>query len=70
MTAIDSEGALAPAIGANRIGSFSPKRRQNDSARDWTAVMGAPSQKEVEKKNTPSEQPYAREIYLMRHDRD
>jgi hypothetical protein len=36
MTAIDSAGALAPAIGAKRIGSFSPKRRQNASARDWT----------------------------------
>jgi hypothetical protein len=36
ITAIESEGALAPAIGANRIGSFSPKRRQNASARDRT----------------------------------
>jgi len=31
--ATDSDGGQAPAIGANRIGSFRPKRLQNASAR-------------------------------------
>ena len=36
MTAIDKDGAEAPAIGASRIGSCKPKRRQKASARDWS----------------------------------
>jgi hypothetical protein len=31
--AIDKDGGQAPAIGASSIGSFKPKRLQNDSAR-------------------------------------
>jgi hypothetical protein len=31
--AIDKIGGQAPAMGASRIGSFKPKRLQNDSAR-------------------------------------
>src|SRR5262249_57070757 len=33
MTAIDSDGALAPAIGAKRIGTCMPKRLQNAAER-------------------------------------
>src|SRR4026207_1210029 len=37
-TAIDTERGQAPAIGARRIGTRSPKRLQNDSARALTSL--------------------------------
>jgi hypothetical protein len=38
-TAIESDGGQAPAIGASRIGTFSPKRSQNAAVRDNDETM-------------------------------
>jgi hypothetical protein len=42
ITAIERAGADAPAIGASRIGSSSPKRRQNESTRARMADVSSP----------------------------
>src|SRR3954466_7933880 len=38
-TAMDNDGALAPAIGARRIGTWMPKRRQNSAVRSSALIL-------------------------------
>jgi hypothetical protein len=58
-TAIDNEGALAPAMGASRIGTLNPNRAQNASARSIVALIGSSPFRHVDDLSgpMPSNQP-------------